>query len=161
MAANDNNGTPSTTEGAIRQSNADVWDRHKDEPLPDTGDRSVFDTGAQRDAMVGKGIPSLIPPCAIRRLARRFEEGAIKYDRHNWLKGIPLSRFQDAIMRHTLAAAEGQDDEDHLAAVMWNAAAWMETEQRIAEERLPEDLDDRVYTRNNPRQLEFDFGGEG
>ena len=153
------NGTdvPSTTEGAIRQSNGEL--------LPDSGDRSQFDTGAQRDAMKGKGLPSLIPPQAIRRLAKRFEDGAIKYDRLNWLKGMPLSRFQDAIIRHTMAAAEGQTDEDHLAAIMWNAAAWMETSTRIDSNRLPEALADLPYADpyevpSPDAQLEFDFDGQ-
>jgi hypothetical protein len=113
--------------------------------LPDSGDRTEFDTGAVRDASSGKGVPSLVPPAAIRSLARRFEDGATKYGRDNWLKGIPLSRYQDAIIRHTLAAAEGQDDEDHLGAVLWNAAAWIETERRIQCQQLPGSLDDLPY----------------
>lgn len=113
--------------------------------LPDSGDRTQFDTGAVRDAMSGKGLPSLIPPEAIRRCARRFEDGANKYGLHNWMKGIPLSRYQDAITRHTLAAAEGQTDEDHLGAVLWNAAAWVWTQDEIEAGRLPESLDDRPY----------------
>ena len=115
--------------------------------LPDSGDRTNFDTGAVRDAMSGKGLPSLIPPEAIRRCARRFEDGAAKYGLHNWMKGIPLSRYQDAITRHTLAAAEGQTDEDHLGAVLWNAAAWVWTQDEIEAGRLPASLDDRPYVR--------------
>ena len=115
--------------------------------LPDSGDRTNFDTGAVRDAMNGKGLPSLIPPEAIRRCARRFEDGASKYGLHNWMKGIPLSRYQDAITRHTLAAAEGQADEDHLGAVLWNAAAWVWTQDEIEAGRLPASLDDRPYIR--------------
>ena len=61
------------------------------------------------------------------------------------MKGIPLSRYQDAIMRHTLAAAEGQKDEDHLAAVLWNAVCWMWTESKILAGELPRDLFDLPY----------------
>lgn len=114
--------------------------------LPDSGDRTEFDTGAVRDAMSGKGLPSLIPPEALRRLARRFEDGATKYGRDNWQKGIPLSRYHDAILRHTLSAAEGKTDEDHLGAVLWNAAAWVWTEDAISSGQLPAELDDRAYT---------------
>jgi hypothetical protein len=113
--------------------------------LPDSGARSEFETGAVRDASVGKGLPSLIPPIAIRKMARRFEDGATKYGRDNWQKGIPLSRYVDAIFRHTLAAVEGQQDEDHIGAVLWNAAAWAWTEQAIENGRLPESLDDLTY----------------
>jgi len=113
--------------------------------LPDSGARTNFETGAVRDAMTGKGLPSLIPPEALRRLACRFEDGAIKYGRDNWQKGIPLSRYHDAIIRHTLAAAEGKTDEDHLGAVLWNAAAWIWTEDKIASGSLPAELDDGAY----------------
>lgn len=119
-----------------------------DSALPDSGDRTNFSTGAVRDAMQGKGLPSLIPPQAIIRLAKRFEDGAVKYSRNNWMKGIPLSRFQDAIQRHLLAAAEGKTDEDHLGAVLWNAAAWIWTEDEIAAGRLPAELDDLPYRSN-------------
>ena len=114
--------------------------------LPDSGDRTSFATGAVRDAAAGKGLPSLIPPEAIRRLGRHFEAGANKYGRDNWMRGIPLTRYHDAIIRHTLAAAEGRTEEDHLAAVMWNAAAWLWTEDAIKRGELPSDLDDRTYT---------------
>jgi hypothetical protein len=115
--------------------------------LPDSGARTNFDTGAVRDAMTGKGLPSLIPPEAIRRLAVRFEDGATKYGRDNWQKGIPLSRYNDAIIRHTLAAAEGQTDEDHLGAVLWNAAAWVWTSAAITAGDLPAELDDLCYAK--------------
>jgi len=113
--------------------------------LPDSGDRTNFSTGAVRDAASNKGLPSLIPPQSIIRLAKRFEDGATKYSRNNWMKGIPMSRFQDAIQRHLLAAAEGKTDEDHLGAVLWNAAAWIWTEDEIAAGRLPAELDDLPY----------------
>jgi dATP/dGTP diphosphohydrolase len=116
--------------------------------LPDTGARTVFETGAQRDAMEGKGMPHLIPAVAIRKMALRFELGARKYGVGNWMQGIPLSRFQDAIMRHTLAHAEGKTDEDHLGAALWNAAAWAWTEEQIQAGRLPVTLDDLPFRFN-------------
>jgi hypothetical protein len=119
------------------------------ERLPDSGARTSFETGAVRDAASGKGWPHAIPPIAIRKLAKRFEDGGLKYARNNWMLGISLSRYQDAIMRHTLAHAEGQTDEDHLGAVLWNAAAWAWTEQAIADGRLPKTLDDLPF-RNKP-----------
>lgn len=113
--------------------------------LPDSGDRTSFDTGAVRDAAQGKGLPSMIPPEAIRRVALRFEDGARKYGPGNWQKGLPLSRYQDAIMRHLLAWAEGRADEDHLAAVGWNYAAAVWTEDEIKAGRLPAALDDLPF----------------
>lgn len=113
--------------------------------IPDSGSRSEFQTGAVRDAAPGKGIPSEIPPCVIRRLSVRYEEGAIKYDRGNWRKGIPLSRYYDGIMRHAMSAAEGDKSEDHLAAVLFNAAGFMWTEEQIEKGELPADLNDLPF----------------
>lgn len=113
--------------------------------LPDTGARTAFASGAVRDAMHGKGDPHAIPPCFIRAVAKRFEDGRKKYGNGNWLKGIPLSRYQDAVIRHVLAWAEGQTDEDHAGAVGWNVAAWMHTEQLIRSGALPQELDDLPY----------------
>lgn len=113
--------------------------------LPDSGARTKFATGAQRDAMAGKGFPSDIPPCAITALAQLYEKGAEKYDRGNWRIGIPLSRYYDAIFRHCMKAGQGHTDEDHLAAVMWNAACWMWTQNEIAAGRRPKELNDLQY----------------
>lgn len=120
-------------------------------PLPDSGSRTHFDTGAVRDASTGKGVPSMIPPDAIRRIGRRFEDGALKYDRDNWKKGIPLSRFYDAVIRHSMAWLEGQEDEDHLGAVGWNYSAAVWTEDEIKAGRLPASLDDRPKIPRPPR----------
>lgn len=113
--------------------------------LPDSGARTQFKTGAQRDAMAGKGFPSDIPPCAITALAQLYEKGAEKYDRGNWRIGIPLSRYYDAIFRHCMKAGQGLTDEDHLAAVMWNAAGWMWTYNEIKAGRRPAELNDLQY----------------
>lgn len=118
-------------------------------PIPDSGTRTNFSTGAVRDAATGKGLFSRIPPIALRKLAIRFEDGSIKYPdgEHgpNWMRGIPLSRFFDAIQRHSISAAEGKTDEDHLGAVLWNASAWAWTENEINEGRLPVTLNDLPF----------------
>lgn len=118
---------------------------HDKSGLPDSGARTVYPTGAQRDAMDGKGYPSDIPPCAITALAKLYENGAKKYDRGNWRIGIPLSRYYDAIFRHCMKAGQGMTDEDHLAAVMWNAAGWMWTQNEIKAGRRPAELNDLQY----------------
>jgi len=115
--------------------------------LPDSGSRTQFATGAVRDAQPGKGHFMDIPPIALQKLARRFEDGAAKYGRLNWQKGIPLSSFQNSLTRHTLAAAAGLTDEDHLGAILWNAAVWAWTEQEIEAGRLPKSLDDLPFRR--------------
>tara|TARA_A100000171_G_C2107268_1_gene132994 strand:+ start:34 stop:384 length:351 start_codon:yes stop_codon:yes gene_type:complete len=110
--------------------------------LPDSGERTAFDSGAVRDSMSGKGVPSMIPTVAIKAMARRFEDGAIKYGSYNWRKGIPTSRYCDAAYRHLMACRDGERNEDHFGAVLWNIACWMWTLDKIKEKQLPQNLDD-------------------
>ena len=110
--------------------------------LPSSGKMSQFDTGAVRDAMQNKGLPSQMPMSALRAAARRFEDGAEKYGRDNWKKGIPLSRYIDSIYRHLWDFMDADEAEDHLSAVIWNAMCLYETKDRIDEEVLPEHLND-------------------
>lgn len=107
----------------------------------DTGHRKVFETGAQRDAGPGKGYFHCLPYVAMEALARLYEAGAIKYGRDNWKRGIPLSCFLDSMLRHALKLAECRLDEDHTAAVMWNAAGFAWTAAEIEAGRLPSSLD--------------------
>lgn len=121
--------------------------------LPDSGARTQFETGAVRDAMKGKGLPSCIPPIALISLAKRFEDGAQKYSRGNFAKGIPLSRYYDAIFRHNYQWLSGCTKEDHLGAIMWNAAAALWTLEAIKRGVLPASLDDRFFDKDGVHQL--------
>ena len=110
--------------------------------LMDSGRRQEYQTGAVRDIQEGKGRYDLLPPAAIREVARHYEAGAMKYQDRNWEKGIPLSRFLSSGLRHTFAILEGRTDENHAAAAAWNLLCFLETRSRIADGRLPSDLDD-------------------
>ena len=96
--------------------------------LKDSGNRREFETGAVRDMQEGKGRCDLLPACALIRLSKHYEAGAVKYEDRNWEKGIPISVMIDSAMRHLLKYMDGQIDEDHLVAVAWNilGAMWME-----------------------------------
>lgn len=109
--------------------------------VKDSGERQEFSTGSKRDTNKGKGRFDLIPPYALKRLAQHFENGAEKYGDRNWEKGQPLARYLDSAIRHAYAFLGGSRDEDHLAAVAWNALAYIETERRIQQGILPEELD--------------------
>lgn len=63
----------------------------------------------------------------------------------NWMKGIPLSRYQDAMDRHLRKWAKGDTDEDHLGAIGWNMAAAAWTEDQIRQGLLPPQLDDLPF----------------
>ena len=104
--------------------------------------REGYGTGAVRDTTEGKGRFDLLPPYAIKRLAQHFENGAKKYEDRNWEKGIKLSRFLDSMIRHAFDYLGGSRVEDHLAAVAWNALAFIQTEHWIEEGKLPKELDD-------------------
>ena len=118
-----------------------------DPKLPDSGARSEFDTGAVRDSMTGKGMPSLIPIEALRAVAKRFEDGATKYGRDNWHKGIPLSRYIDSLYRHLWQLMEDDDKEDHGGAIVWNAMCLLQTKKWIEEGHLPQELNDIKHPR--------------
>lgn len=110
--------------------------------VKDSGKREEFNTGSRRDTREGKGRYDLLPPAALRRLARHYEAGAVKYGDRNWEKGQPLSRYLDSAMRHLVAYLEGQRDEDHIIACAWNCFAIAATEDRIARGLLPKELND-------------------
>jgi hypothetical protein len=109
--------------------------------LQDTGRRKLFDTGAQRDAGAGRGYFHCLPYVAIEALAKLYEAGATKYGRDNWKLGMPLNCYLDSMLRHALKLAEARVDEDHAAAVMWNAAGFIWTANEIREGRLAKELD--------------------
>ena len=110
--------------------------------VKDSGKRQEFETGSKRDTRDGKGRFDLIPPYALTRLARHYENGAVKYGDRNWEKGQPLARYLDSMIRHAYKFLGGSREEDHLAAVAWNALAYIETEDRINKGILPKELDD-------------------
>ena len=99
-----------------------------------------FDTGAQRDTGEGKLRMSLIPQQELKRVMKRYLDGAEKYGENNWMKGMPLSVFYDCAHRHLEAWWRGEDSEDHAAAVVWNMLCAMYIETKDHEYQL----DDRI-----------------
>lgn len=110
--------------------------------VKDSGTRQQWITGSQRDSQEGKGLHELIPKYPVDRLAKHYENGAKKYGLSNWKKGQNLRQYIRSGLHHQLALAEGMQDEDHAAAIAWNAFAFMWTANEIEEGRLPAVLDD-------------------
>ena len=110
--------------------------------VQDSGVREDFSTGSKRDSRNGKGRFDLLPFYAIQRLARVYENGAVKYGENNWRLGQPCSRYLDSAMRHLFKAGAGWKDEDHFAQAMWNIAAIIETQKMIELNKAPKELDD-------------------
>ena len=92
-----------------------------------------FETGAQRDTSDSKLRMSLMPQQELKRVMKRFLDGAEKYGENNWMKGMPLSVYFDCAHRHLDAWWRGDDKEDHAAAVVWNMLCAMYTESRTKE----------------------------
>ena len=97
--------------------------------IKDSGERTQFETGAVRDLHAGKGDMLSLPAKALLRLSLLYEEGAKKYGRFNYLKGIPLSSFIDSAERHLIKYIAGWDDEDHLAAAAFNILGALQMEE--------------------------------
>jgi hypothetical protein len=108
--------------------------------IKDSGSRSTFPTGSQRDSREGKGRYDLIPTEALRRVAVHYEKGAKKYGERDWEKGQPIACFMDSALRHLQNHNAGDRSEDHLAAAAWNVLCLMETEHRIGLGQLPKYL---------------------
>lgn len=88
--------------------------------IKDSGERTVFETGAVRDMQGGKGRMDLLPWHGIMEVSKHCEDGAKKYGEHNVDKGIPLHSLLDSASRHLAKVMCGMDDEDHLRAAAWN-----------------------------------------
>ena len=113
--------------------------------VKDSGTREEFSTGSVRDTQAGKGRFDLIPYHPLWRLARHYENGAVKYGDDNWRLGQQLSRYLSSGSRHLAQWAASKRgelslNEDHLAAAAWNIFGLMWTENEIKEGRLPAHL---------------------
>jgi hypothetical protein len=97
--------------------------------INDSGARMEFNTGAVREPQDKKGRYDLISPIGMMRLARWYELGAQKYEARNWEKGLPFSNCLNSMFRHLVKYMAGYSDEDHLAAIAWNAFALMHYEE--------------------------------
>jgi hypothetical protein len=111
--------------------------------IKDSGKRQEFETGARRDIQEGKGRFDLMPPWALEMVSKLYEAGCRKYGDRNWEKGIPIGRYLDSGIRHTLKFMRGDEDEDHLVAACWNLLCCLDTRERIKLGILPPSLDDR------------------
>jgi len=113
-----------------------------DYTIKDSGEHREFATGARRDKKEGKGRYDLLPTRTIHALAIHYQKGANKYSARNWEKGIPISEFIDSGLRHAFQFLQGETDENHLIAAVWNFAGAYDTLERIKDGLLPEELND-------------------
>lgn len=94
----------------------------------DSGTRTKYDSGFQRDTNEGKPRFDLIPTEPLTRLADLYERGARKYGDSNWRLANTeeeIARFKQSAWRHFVSWSAGDDSEDHAAAVMFNLMGYM------------------------------------
>jgi hypothetical protein len=84
----------------------------------------VNKNGGNRDSAEGKLDYTLVPIPSLNRLVRHYQNGLKKYGRGNWqLLNEPadIERYKQSMYRHLIQYLSGENNEDHLAAVAWNA----------------------------------------
>ena len=67
----------------------------------------------------------LLPPDALEELVWVYTKGALKYEDHNWTKGMSWSRCFGSLMRHSWAFWKGETTDPetgcaHMAMAAWN-----------------------------------------
>jgi hypothetical protein len=100
----------------------------------DSGKRKDFKSGMRRDIQDGKPRYDLIDPKFLRRIADLLARGAEKYGENNWQlanSGEEMDRFKASGFRHFMQWFEGEDDEDHAAAVVFNLMAAEHLKRRL------------------------------
>ncbi len=99
----------------------------------DSGERAEYDSGMVRDTETGKPRFDLLLPEGVpykdqflTRVAELLARGAEKYSDRNWelaSGSAELARFRGSALRHLMQWINGEDDEDHAAAVVFNLLA--------------------------------------
>lgn len=101
-----------------------------------------FQTGAKRASLDGKPRMDLIPWHVMDRVGYRYQPPAGIEDR-NWERGMPAMQLVGSLVRHLIAWVCRMDDEDHAAAIVWNALAILDHDERWKNGDLDRSVDDR------------------
>lgn len=109
--------------------------------LKNTEEIETFPTGSKRNSRKGKGRFDLLPWEAIKQWALLMESGAESHGERNWQMGQDTYRYFDSAVRHLYNWIEGEREENHLSAALFNIGAIIWTEKQIKEGKLPKELD--------------------
>lgn len=102
----------------------------------DSGKRLDFASGMRRDVSDDKPQYDLVWRPGIKRLAQLMGRGAKKYGKHNWMKASgqeEFDRFRESALRHMFQWMDGETDEDHMAAVIFNLFGAEYVKQKLNE----------------------------
>jgi len=105
---------------------------------------TTFDSGAIRDSQDGKeSYAETISWVSLKRYAEYMTAKKIKYGSGNFKKGIPISSYEESLMRHIskyfINKYENGDlekSEDHLSAIVFNAFGIMFEEEKIKKNNI-------------------------
>lgn len=129
----------------------------------DSGTHLEYDSGMRRDSQDGKPRFALMLTKSqpyeeqmLTRYARLLARGAEKYSARNWEEGdseVELERAQESLLRHAAQLVAGETDEDHAAAVWFNAQAIEYFKWRIEQKHELEVI-------KQAQQLTLEFHGD-
>jgi len=111
----------------------------------DSGKRQEFEGGMVRDTTEGKINWALVADGPmLKRWAKLMTRGAVKYNARNWMlaTGQPeLDRARESAFRHFMQWYNGDSDEDHAAAVIFNVNQVEYIRDKLSEvEQVPDEL---------------------
>lgn len=112
--------------------------------------KDSFSTGAVRDTQDGKLRFDLIGVHMMKRLSALLVRGASNYGERNWEKGQNVARTFASLFRHVVGYQEGDQTEDHLAAIVFNAMSIIHVEEEVRAGRLAAELLDLPFYLENP-----------
>ena len=107
--------------------------------IKSSGEKQVYESGYQRDTAKGKVRYDLIPLGPLKQLAEHYTNGAELYGDSNWklAKGNEeILRFKASAWRHFVAFMEGQGDENHGIAAVWNLFALLYHQEKAIDKGL-------------------------
>jgi hypothetical protein len=76
----------------------------------------------------------------MERLGKWLRLSVSKYTEQEWELGIPASRITASLYRHLLKFQQGDQDEDHIAAIMCDAMMLIHIEEMAKRGVLPQEL---------------------
>ena len=115
----------------------------------------TFASGAVRDTAKKKPMIHLISPFFLQDLGEwlRFacqDRKPEPYPPRNWEQGMPFSETLGSGLRHVTAIMEGDESEDHIAAIGFMAMALSHYRHEIAADRMDPALDDMPHYAPRP-----------
>lgn len=104
--------------------------------IENVGQRQEFDSGMKRGNTDAKIDWSLVMDGPLlQRWAVHMTAGAKTYEKRNWMKAESveeLARFRESACRHFFQAMAGEEDEDHVSALLYNLNGMLYVQDRLA-----------------------------